>query len=249
VLVVRHPALEAIESRLPGSVVSLGLQALPPYHRGLPKGSGWQFGGDGLRRGPTDGPVLRGAPLDTLLQIADDGLQRLLAACLLPAAEQSRWPPHQPGPGGRGDRRPSWRWPPQVPGRPPGSHGSSQLLRAPLRRCGTCLESGCRIAAFSYVVDSILDDTRVGRYCSIGRAFAIGQHDHPTTWLSTHPFQFQYTNAIGFEAPGFVFGGLTAQAEPQAARWRQFSAAAGCRRHTHIGHDVWIGARMFVRRG
>ncbi|MFO8237807.1 MAG: CatB-related O-acetyltransferase [Prochlorococcaceae cyanobacterium] len=333
VLVVRHPALEAIESRLPGSVVSLGApgaalpvallqewqawqrclggdllvvtvanliggrhhkllrricrhlrlparaagwrlaaQALPPYHHGLPKGSGWQFGSDGLRRGPTDGPALSGASLDTLLQIADDGLQRLLAARLLPAAEESRWRRISLALGayavtsglGRSsfwisaDEQDDALAAGVIGGRAGG--GLHQSLGArlgrtarfsrfepPLRLYGTYLEGGCRIAAFSYVVDSFLYGTRVGRYCSIGRACEIGQHDHPTTWLSTHPFQ--YSRAIGFEAPGFVFSGLVAQAEPRAARWQQFSDAVGYRRHTHIGHDVWIGARVFVKKG
>lgn len=244
----------------------------PPYDHGLPRKSCWPFAGEGLRCTQADGPALAGAALDDLLQVADSKLHNLFEAGLLPEAERSCWERisqalaayavtsdcghssfwvgTEDGDGtltagvigGRGAAGPN-----QPLGVRLGRMARLSRFESPVRLYGSYLEGRCRIAAFSYVVDSFLYTTHVGRYCSIGRACEIGQHDHPTTWLSTHPFQ--YSKAIGFEAPGFAFRHLAAQAQPGEKRWRRFGAAVGYSRHTQIGHDVWIGAGVFVKKG
>lgn len=47
------------------------------------------------------------------------------------------------------------------------------------------------IGAFSYISGGFFYHTHIGRYCSLSNGLHIGQGDHPTDWLSTHPFQYQ----------------------------------------------------------
>lgn len=101
----------------------------------------------------------------------------------------------------------------------------------------------CTFGAFSYVngmYTSSLYDTRVGRYCSIAEAAIIGPYEHATDALSTHTF--------AFTAPDDF---------PPFARFEEFRDLATLRSRagevnretTEIGHDVWIGAGAFIKRG
>jgi len=255
-----------------GTPRSAAVPAPPAYDHGLPRAGGWHFNADGLRAGPSADPPLGGSHLVDLLEGAEVRLEQIIDAGLLPPAELARWRRISRAlatyavttnrgrssfwigvndddagltagvAGGRGGGGPERSLAARL-----GRSGRFSHFEPPLRLYGTYLEGGCRIGAFSYLVDSFLYGTRVGRYCSIGRACEIGQHDHPTTWLSTHPFQ--YSDAIGFAEPGFAFAHLTAGAKADERRWRQFMADVGYRHHTRIGHDVWIGARVFVKKG
>ncbi|MNE19841.1 Chloramphenicol acetyltransferase [compost metagenome] len=64
----------------------------------------------------------------------------------------------------------------------------------------------------------------IGRFCSIGSDCVIGQekHTHPSSWVSTHPFQYEDG------------GNLEYRADEALAQ---------------IGHDVWIGAGATVLAG
>ncbi|AXQ28360.1 antibiotic acetyltransferase [Solimonas sp. K1W22B-7] len=100
----------------------------------------------------------------------------------------------------------------------------------------------CTFGAFSYVngmYTSSLYDTRVGRYCSIAEAAIVGPYEHPTDGLSTHTF--------AFSAP---------EDFPPFAVFQEFKDLATLRKRddvnrdfTEIGHDVWIGAGAFIKRG
>lgn len=63
----------------------------------------------------------------------------------------------------------------------------------------------------------------IGRFCSIGIGAVIGQekHNHPTDWLSTHPFQYTDTD-WEYDAP----------------------IEMAC-----IGHDVWVGHHALIMEG
>lgn len=68
----------------------------------------------------------------------------------------------------------------------------------------------------------------IGRYCSFGNDVIIGGEEHPTNWLSTHPFQYNSkTRGISVECKT-----CTQTKEPPI-----------------IGNDVWVGARVIVMRG
>lgn len=63
----------------------------------------------------------------------------------------------------------------------------------------------------------------IGRYCSIGNGVVLGQEkrNHPTDWLSTHPFQYTDT-AWEYDAPIEM---------------------------ATVGHDVWIGHEALILEG
>jgi virginiamycin A acetyltransferase len=93
---------------------------------------------------------------------------------------------------------------------------------------------GVTIGKYSYVGrNSIVTKASIGRYCSIAHDCRINYfREHPKTWLSTHPFQ--YDNGI------FAFWNDYKNFEK-----RSFDADAS-QAHVTIGHDVWLGAGAMV---
>jgi chloramphenicol O-acetyltransferase type B len=90
--------------------------------------------------------------------------------------------------------------------------------------------SNVHFGSFSYVAEkSQLCYIEVGRFCSIGPEFLCGHGDHPTNFVSTSP----------------VFYSTRGQCGETFAQEDLFQET----RETTIGHDVWIGARVFVRSG
>jgi chloramphenicol O-acetyltransferase type B len=84
--------------------------------------------------------------------------------------------------------------------------------------------------SYSYLNEnSIVGRVSVGRFCSIGPHFLCGYGEHPVNFLSTSP----------------VFYSTQKQCGTSFADRDYFTEA----RRTSIGHDVWIGARVFVRDG
>lgn len=101
----------------------------------------------------------------------------------------------------------------------------------------------CSLGAFSYVNGlntTSLYDARIGRYCSIAEAVVLGPYEHPTDGLTTHTFAF----AGPEQFPAFF----------RFPEYRRLAAEQSRRvdlneQRTEIGHDVWIGAGAFIRRG
>lgn len=73
----------------------------------------------------------------------------------------------------------------------------------------------------------------VGRFCSIAPRVIIGPFEHPTDWISSHPFQFGRSRKFKFweETREFSFQKHSLMPAP-------------C-----IGNDVWIGDGAVIRRG
>ncbi|MFT3782544.1 MAG: DapH/DapD/GlmU-related protein [Nibricoccus sp.] len=93
-----------------------------------------------------------------------------------------------------------------------------------------CVLDRASIGGWSYIArETILNDVEVGRFCSIGPRTYIGAGDHPTTLLSTSPAFYSDRGQCG---PSFSSKTLFQE-----------------RRRVHIGHDVWIGAHVFIRDG
>ncbi|WP_372622692.1 CatB-related O-acetyltransferase [Falsiroseomonas sp.] len=77
----------------------------------------------------------------------------------------------------------------------------------------------------------------IGRFCSVGPEVAIGQGNHPLSFLSTHPFQYGAAPLFDFW-PGFRTLQPGCDFPPEV-----------CKPPPVIGHDVWIGARVTISRG
>lgn len=99
---------------------------------------------------------------------------------------------------------------------------------------GAVVYAPVEIGAFSYlnVGTVVFPHVRVGKYCSIGRNVQIGLAKHPTSFLSSHPFQF--SSSLFAKVPGYT--------ALQKEKWQFHSP-------TEIGSDVWIGAGAMISCG
>lgn len=97
------------------------------------------------------------------------------------------------------------------------------------------LVGSVRVGAFSYTSSGEISNATIGRYCSIADGVSIGPAEHPTGWLSTHPFQYSGTGRLAGNA------------------WEALRATRGFDRYGRgpmvVGHDTWIGANAVIRRG
>jgi acetyltransferase-like isoleucine patch superfamily enzyme len=87
------------------------------------------------------------------------------------------------------------------------------------------------VGRFTFINRNVLIDKsteRIGRFCSIAYGAKIGLGDHPTDWVSTHPFAYEAKY-------GLVDTSIDFHASPIG--------------RTIIGHDVWIGANAIILAG
>lgn len=77
----------------------------------------------------------------------------------------------------------------------------------------------------------------IGRYCSVAPGVSIGDGEHPTSFLSTHQFQYG----------GKAFDFWPAYREAKSSIVLKSGDVE--KRPPVIGNDVWIGANVFIARG
>lgn len=77
----------------------------------------------------------------------------------------------------------------------------------------------------------------IGRYCSIAGGLRIGDHNHPTDWLSTNVFQYN-VERFSYSPQADSFARIP---EDECNSFRSTSAV--------VGNDVWIGSRVTIMRG
>jgi virginiamycin A acetyltransferase len=94
-----------------------------------------------------------------------------------------------------------------------------------------------RIGSYTFFRGGSLQSlASIGRYCSVAPGIFVGGGNHPTTWLSSHPFQYS-TGDFGFwpDSKNCVtdlsIDSKILKSEPV------------------IGNDVWIGANVTLNRG
>ena len=93
-----------------------------------------------------------------------------------------------------------------------------------------CSLMNISIGAFSYVSAGCwLNLTQIGKFCSLGGELMSGCGEHPVNFISTNPVFFST----------FTQSGVT------------FAQKDYCeeKKIITIGHDVWIGARAFIKDG
>lgn len=102
------------------------------------------------------------------------------------------------------------------------------------------------LGAFSYIISGYVYSTDIGRYCSIARDVNIGQGNHVTEWLSTHPYQYErFTCNTGV---GFDFH-EECESLIGSAEGRSKALKAIRKGRTKIGNDVWMGHGVIVMPG
>lgn len=86
-----------------------------------------------------------------------------------------------------------------------------------------------KIDIYSYVANnSIIHNTEIGKFCSIGPNAVIGFGDHPTIMLSTSPVFYSSDCSFDLKPLDTLYDG---------------------KKEVHIGNDVWIGANVFIKNG
>lgn len=118
------------------------------------------------------------------------------------------------------------------------SKSSKFVIEPPVTLGPTVIVSSASIGAYTYMRGGTIHSLiRIGRFCSVAPGVEIGPGNHPTTFLSTHPFQY---GASGFDFwpafKGFDHGDLVV---PMTV----------AKSAPIIGNDVWIGTRVFIPRG
>lgn len=94
----------------------------------------------------------------------------------------------------------------------------------------------CEVGHLTYIGSgSSIVATRIGRFGAIAPHASVGSAEHPTDWLSVHPFQYKGTaNFRGSDWYENIVGD---------------ESFLGNKRATVIGNDVWLGERVFIKRG
>ncbi len=116
----------------------------------------------------------------------------------------------------------------------------SLRIEPPVRLVSTQFAQHLSIGAFTYMNGGNCICARIGRYCSIAQSVAILQQDHPTGWLSTHPFQY---GTLGFlqASDSYIFDGPLKKYKSKI-----FHSGGG---DTVIGNDVWVGHGVCIVNG
>jgi acetyltransferase-like isoleucine patch superfamily enzyme len=102
----------------------------------------------------------------------------------------------------------------------------------------------CKVGAFTYFnghSTSSMYATEVGRYGQIGESCIIGPPEHPLDWFSTHMFAFTQRQHL----PRFYELEDAARLAPDGPTPTPFTIPL----KTVIGHDAYVGAGAFVKRG
>lgn len=91
-----------------------------------------------------------------------------------------------------------------------------------------------KIGAFSYLNNCTVSNVKeIGRFCSIGSNAKLGREprNHPVTWLSTHPFQYDGSS-------------LARNVATTGLNYEECHPEPGV-----IGNDVWIGDDVTLMAG
>ncbi|MBN2525830.1 MAG: CatB-related O-acetyltransferase [Deltaproteobacteria bacterium] len=109
-------------------------------------------------------------------------------------------------------------------------------FESPISISAPVIHGKCSIGYLSYLRGrGYLSLVDIGRFCGIAPEAYIGGGEHPTDWLSTHPFQYGGNKSfLGLKAFDSIVG------------TRVFSQPKG---RIRIGNDVWIGHGVTVSRG
>jgi len=108
--------------------------------------------------------------------------------------------------------------------------------------------TGSEIGAFSYIGrEAYIYDTIIKRYCSIARGVTIGQGNHPYSWLSSNPFQYQQSFRI---QTGELFKYHDEYSTYFVSEKLRKAVGKEVRKEkTIIGNDVWIGTGVIILPG
>ncbi len=112
--------------------------------------------------------------------------------------------------------------------------GKKTVLNAPVRLVGNAnVKHSCNVGSYTFINSgtTLFPATKMGKFCSIGKNCELGAFDHPTTWLSSSPIQYN----LKLHFPDYI---------------EDFEQKKIVRpKETIFGNDVWIGSLAVVKRG
>lgn len=104
----------------------------------------------------------------------------------------------------------------------------------PVRLQDTYIRNCKVIGAYTYIRAGYIQNIQsIGRFCSIARGLQVGMGDHPISYLSTHPFQYE---------PIFPFWKESKEFTATVAKEKMKALPI-------IGNDVWVGTNVTLLRG
>lgn len=110
---------------------------------------------------------------------------------------------------------------------------SNIVIEPPVRLLDTEIRNA-RIGAYTFLRGGYIQNVKsIGRFCSIAKGFMIGFGEHPISYLSSHPFQYETVFPFWEEAKNF----------------KAIVEKEKMKSNPVIGNDVWIGANVTVLRG
>ncbi|MDP4028257.1 MAG: tetratricopeptide repeat protein [Gallionella sp.] len=120
--------------------------------------------------------------------------------------------------------------------------GEELRFESPVFLCNTTLLGRNAIGALTYVSPgSTLRNVNMGRYCSVSEYVFIAPQAHPTDWLTTHPFAFNWDSmarqVVGPFAPFPAYRDIVEL---------DHGFDANQESRTFIGNDVWIGRQVTI---
>lgn len=104
----------------------------------------------------------------------------------------------------------------------------------------------CHIGAFTLInglTTTSLYRCIIGRYGQIGEGVILGPPEHPQDWFSSHPFSFTRPEELPnmYRLPDFE------RLAPDGTEAVHYAGTVPA--ETYIGHEGYVGAGSFVRRG
>jgi len=112
------------------------------------------------------------------------------------------------------------------------------IFEPPVTLGATVFITGATIGAYSYMRSgNVHSVAKIGRFCSIAPGVEIGPSNHPTSFLSSHPFQYG-ASGFGYWPAFSTFDHKGLKIPPQEAKTAPV-----------IGHDVWLGSHVTIARG
>lgn len=112
--------------------------------------------------------------------------------------------------------------------------GKNTVLNAPVRMVGNAnVKHNCNVGNYTFINGgtTLFPGTTMGKYCSIGKNCELGAFDHPITWLSSSPIQYN----LKLHFPDYIEDFDQKKLERPKA--------------TTFGNDVWVGSLAVVKRG
>lgn len=113
---------------------------------------------------------------------------------------------------------------------------SGRLRVEPPTTLGGLFRGDVAVGAFTFFSSALIIDADIGRYGSFANEVVIGEGDHPTSWLTTHPIPSKGLSHFAHLAAYTAFTPAEGDELPPTPR-------------TRIGNDVWFGRRCFVKLG